>query len=223
MPSHIFTSFALGLFASASPCIFPLYPGFLAYLSGQSAAGSRTRYFLGFFVLAGVMSMMLLLGALIAFLSISIGKALLFIVPLADALILLLGILLLFNVNPFKTLPQLTLPALNHPFANAFVYGLLYGPISLPCSGPLLVSIFAVSLTAGEAIARLSVFLWFGLGFGTPLLALSFLAGATSRWITHQFAVHSRLINVLSGLVLVAIAIYDFTQNWEFIRAALGG
>ena len=100
---------------------------------------------------------------------------------------------------------------------NAFVYGLLYGPIALPCSGPLVVGIFIYSLTAGEVFSQLSVFLWFGLGFGLPLLALSFLSGAAQRGITRLFARHARLINVVGGLLLVGIAVYDLRLNWELI------
>jgi cytochrome c-type biogenesis protein len=57
------TSFSLGLLATTSPCLLPLYPGFLAYLSGQAGSEQdRLRYFLGIFVLAGVMTMMVVLG-----------------------------------------------------------------------------------------------------------------------------------------------------------------
>ena len=49
-----------------------------------------------------------------------------------NILILLFGILLLLNHNPFKTLPQIQLPVLHHPFGKAYTYGLLYGPIALP-------------------------------------------------------------------------------------------
>ena len=71
----ILTSISLGLLATTSPCILPLYPGFLAYLSGNQASGSKARYFLGVFVLLGVLTMMLALGSLIAWLSVSIGSA----------------------------------------------------------------------------------------------------------------------------------------------------
>ena len=216
------TSLTLGLLATTSPCVFPLYPGFLTYLSGGQDAlkGSKGRYSLGFLVLAGVLTMMLLLGALIAALSVSIGSALAFVVPLANILIISLGILLLLNINPFKMLPSIQVPVLGNPYVNAYLYGLLYGPIALPCSGPLVVSIFAISFTAGEAFNQLSVFFWFGLGFGIPLLILSFLAGASQRWITRQFAMHSLWINRIGGLVLVGIGVYDFVLNWDLIRAA---
>jgi cytochrome c-type biogenesis protein len=131
-----------------------------------------------------------------------------------------LGILLLFNINPFKGLPQIKVPLIAHPYANAFIYGLLYGPIALPCSGPLVVGIFAYSLTAGEFFSKLSVFLWFGLGFGLPLLLLSLLSGAAQRWITRQLARHAVLINRVAGVLLIGVAIYDLTTNWGLLVAA---
>lgn len=218
----IFASFSLGLLATTSPCILPLYPGFLAYLSGNQAVGRKGRYFLGGFVLLGVLTMMLFLGGLIALLSVPIGRALSIVIPLADMLIIGLGVLLLLNVNPFKKLPQIQFPGLSHPFANAYVYGLLYGPIALPCSGPLVVGIFAFSLTAGEALDKLSVFFWFGLGFGVPLLALSLLSGTLQRQLTHMFTAQARKINLIGGILLVGVGLYDLWANWELVQTYLG-
>ena len=211
------TSLLLGLLTTASPCILPLYPGFLAYLGGQNEIG-RQKYFLGFFVLAGVLSMMVALGGLIALLVVPIGSVLLYIIPLADLLIFILGILLLLNINPFKRLPQIQLPVLRHPYGNAYAYGLLYGPIALPCSGPMVVSIFALSFTAGEVFSQLWVFLCFGLGLGMPLLVLSFLSAALQRQLTAIFAHHRRIVNLIGGLLLVGVAIYDLGKNWELLR-----
>jgi cytochrome c-type biogenesis protein len=169
-------------------------------------------------VLAGVLTMMLALGGLIALLAVPTGNVLAFIIPVADGLILLLGILLLLDRNPFKTLPQIQVPVLRHPFLNAYIYGLLYGPIALPCSGPLVVSIFALSLTAGEALSKLWVFLWFGLGFGLPLFVLSLLSGALQRQLTSFFARHSRVVNVIGGVLLIGVAVYDLSLNWDMLR-----
>ncbi|MHB8778103.1 MAG: cytochrome c biogenesis CcdA family protein [Anaerolineales bacterium] len=219
----ILTSLTIGLLATTSPCVLPLYPGFLAYISsGQDGLqGKPVRYFLGFFVLFGVLTMMLALGGIIALLSISVGKTLAVVIPIADLIIIAFGVMLLFNINPFKKLPQIQVPFLSHPFANAFVYGLLYGPIALPCSGPLVVSIFALSLTVADALGKLNVFFWFGMGFGIPLVALSFLSGAAQRWITRQFALRARLINLVSGLLLLGVGIYDLTINWPLISSYL--
>lgn len=42
------------------------------------------------------------------------------------------------------------------------------------------------------------------------------LSGAAQRWITRQFARHSRLINGFGG-TLVGVAIYDLATKWVFL------
>jgi len=211
------TSLLLGLLTTTSPCILPLYPGFLAYLSGQNGTGKQ-KYFLGLFVLAGVLTMMITLGGVIALLAIPVGSVLVYLLPFADLLIFLLGILLLLNINPFKTLPQLQIPVLHHPYRNAYIYGLLYGPIAFPCSGPMVVGIFALSFTVGEAFNQLWVFLWFGLGLGIPLLILSLLSGTLQRQLTVLFARYSRTVNFIGGILLVGVATYDLSKNWQLMK-----
>lgn len=213
------TSLSFGLLATLSPCVLPLYPGFLAYLSGQvGVERGRQRYFLGLFVLAGVLSAMLVLGAVMAALAISIGHVLAILIPVAIVVILVLGVLLLLNRNPFYRLPQVTVPLLRRPSLNAYAYGLLYGPIAMPCSGPMVVAIFVYSFSLGEALNQLWAFLWFGFGFGVPLLAISLLSGAVQRELTRWFARHGRAINFAGGLLLIAVALFDLAQNWEMLR-----
>jgi len=226
--SNILTSIGIGLLATTSPCVFPLYPGYLAYISasqieeGTEGKPTNKTYFLGFFVLLGVLAMMLLLGAIISALSVSIGSALSIVIPFADLILIVLGILLMLDKNPFKTLPQIQVPVLSHPYTNAFVYGLLYGPIALPCSGPLVISIFAISLQSLAFLDRLMTFLWFGIGFGLPLLLLSFLSGALQSPITRFFARYSRWVNFVSGLLILGLGVYDLIVNWQFIVSAFG-
>ncbi|MFT3890945.1 MAG: cytochrome c biogenesis protein CcdA [Anaerolineales bacterium] len=172
-------------------------------------------------MLAGVLTMMLSLGGVIALLAVPIGSVLVYLLPLADLLIFVLGLMLLFDTNPFKMLPQIQAPVLRHPYGNAYVYGLLYGPIALPCSGPMVVSIFALSFTLGEAFNQFWAFLWFGLGLGIPLLVLSFFSAAFQRQLTQLFARHSRVVNVIGGLLLLGVALYDLAKNWELLRLFL--
>lgn len=221
----VLMSITLGLPSTTSSCILPLSPGFLAYLScRQEGIQSRWgRYALGLFVLAGVLSMMLALGLLIALLSVSIGEAFSIAIPVADLMIITLGIALLSNYNSFKRLPLIKIPLLKNPYSNAFVYGLLYGSVALPCSGPLVVELFTYSLTAEEVLGKFSIFLWFGLGFGIPLLLLSLLSGAAQNWVVRTFARHDRLINRLGGVLLIGVGVYDFVSNWALIQAYLMG
>lgn len=104
---------------------------------------------------------------------------------------------------------------LQHPYGKAYIYGLLYGPIALPCSGPMVVSIFALSFAAGEVFSQLWVFLWFGVGLGVPLLVISFFSAKFQRQLTTLLARHSRVVNFIGGLLLAGVALYDLSKNWS--------
>jgi cytochrome c-type biogenesis protein len=213
------TSFTLGVLASGSPCVLPLYPGFLAYLCGQTELGrGKRRYVLGMCVLAGVLTMMLLLGAIIAALEAPIGRSLAYVTPLSDGVILVMGILLLADRNPFALLPTVPVRRLRDPLVNAYGYGLLYGPLTLPCSAPLAVAVFTLSLTTGEAVNTFLTFVWFGIGLGTPLLALSVLSGVLQRQLMALFTRYRRRVSMGGGVLLVGIAAYDIVQNWAALR-----
>ena len=211
--------FGLGLAATTSPCVLPLYPGFLAYLGASAGQlqGQRGTGLLGLFVLAGVLTMMFALGLLIAALKAAVGQVVVIVTPLAGLLIIVLGILLLFDKNVFARIPQTRIPALSSPFASAYVYGLLYGPIAFPCSGPFLVTAFALSLDS----AALD-FVAFGLGFGVPLLALSLLARTQQRRITQLLTRHSHAFNLVAGLILIVLGAVNLIENWETMRLFLG-
>jgi cytochrome c biogenesis protein CcdA len=86
----------------------------------------------------------------------------------------------------------------------------------------MVVSIFALSFTLGEAFNQLWAFLWFGLGLGIPLLILSFFSAVLQRRLTLLFARHSRTINLIGGVLLIGVALYDLGKNWELLQLFLG-
>jgi cytochrome c-type biogenesis protein len=217
-------AFTLGVLSAASPCLLPLYPGFIAYLGANAGvlAGRTATALLGFVVLAGVLSAMLVVGLALATLAIPVGRLLTVLVPLVDGLLIMLGVLLLAGRNPFERLPGMRVPLVSNPYAQAYVYGLLFGPLALPCAGAFLVAIFAISVDAADAAARVGTFLVYGLGFGLPLLLLSMLAGARQQDAVRFVTRHHRAIEVGSGLLLVGIGAWDLSQNLDSISATLG-
>ena len=224
MLAELSTAFGIGLLATLSPCALPLYPGFLAYLAaGGGGERPGALRWLGAVVLAGVLTMMLALGALIAALAIAVGQVLVFVTPLADLLVIAIGVALLLGKNPFAKLPMLGgAAATGSPVRSAYVYGLMYGPIALPCSGALLVSIFTLSLSVGSFAERLLFFLAFGLGFGAPLLAISLLADGRQRALLGLFTRHYAVLSRVAGIILIAVGLFDLQANLPFVRLYLG-
>jgi len=175
LAGELATGFAIGVLATLSPCALPLYPGFLAYLAASRGDGlpSRVPPWLGLVVLAGVLTTMLVLGALMAALAVSTSRVLRIVTPLADLVVIGLGIALVLGRGPFSKLPVLGPARLGGgEVASAYAYGLLYGPIALPCAAPLLVAMFGLSLSFDSFTGALAFFMAFGLGFGLPLLAI---------------------------------------------------
>jgi cytochrome c-type biogenesis protein len=216
--------FAAGLASAASPCLLPLYPGFLAYLSANagSLSGRRATGLLGLLVLAGLLTTMVLLGTVLVVVSVPIGRVASLLVPIVDGLLLALGILLIAGRNPFNRLPGLRVPLVRNPYGQAYVYGIMLGPIALPCAGPFLAALLAVSVGLGDAVLRMGTFVVFGLGFGLPLVVLSLLAGARQRSIVGWVTAHHRPIELISGVVLIAVALWDLRENWDGILFTLG-
>jgi len=217
MASEIVTAFFLGMLATAAPCVLPLYPGFLAYLSSSSSDKKIKVQYLGFLVFLGVLTMMIILGVIISLLSVAVGNVISIVTPIADIVIIIIGILLLMNRNIFASLPKMKNPVMKNPYVNAYSYGLLYGPVALPCSGPFLVSIFAISITTADFFSSMLLFFIFGLGFGIPLFLISIIAKTKQRWLVETVTKNQETINRIAGIVLIAVGLYDLYVNLPFI------
>lgn len=209
---------ALGIGATITPCILPLYPAFLAYITGAAATDGRASLppvAAAGLVWAGVVIGMVLIGALFAVLSVSLSRFIGVLLPIADGLLILLGVLLLLGRNPFARLPQLAPAAIGGgaPAVGAFSYGLLFAPIALPCSGPFLVGVFAFSLTIGDVVEQLAFFVAFGIGFGLPLFVLGMLGQARGRELARALVRWERPLQVVTGVALVVIGVWDLSLN----------
>ena len=216
---------AAGIGATITPCVLPLYPAFLAYITAPEAVVAvgprpppRTRpspAAAAVMVWLGVVVGMVAIGAIVAGLSLGLGSVLRVIVPLADLLLIGLGLLLLFGRNPFVRLPQVSPAALGRggPVAGSFLYGLLFAPIALPCSGPFLIGIFVASLTVGDALRQLAFFAAFGVGFGLPLLVLGLVGELRARELAHAMVRWERPLQLVMGATLLAIGAWDLWTN----------
>jgi len=213
-------AFTLGLGSAASPCLLPLYPSFLAYLSANTAAlsGRRGTGLLGLIILGGVVTTMLAVAAVLVIVAVPIGAVLGYLVPAVDLLLIGLGLLLLSGRNPFERLPGTTVPIVANPFGQAYLYGLMLGPLALPCAGAFALSLIAYSVGLAETLPRIVTFVAYGLGFGLPLVLLSLLAGARREQIVRLVTRNHRVIEIVGGILLIGVGIGDLVLNLDNIR-----
>jgi cytochrome c-type biogenesis protein len=165
---------------------------------------------------------MLAVAVVLVIVAVPIGSVLGYLVPAVDLLLIGLGILLLSGRNPFERLPGTTVPIVANPFGQAYLYGLMLGPLALPCAGAFALSLIAYSVGLAETLPRIVTFIAYGLGFGLPLVLLSLLAGARREQIVRFVTRRHRLIETVGGLLLVGVGVGDLVLNLDNIRLTFG-
>jgi len=208
---NLWFSFLAGLFAPlGAVCVIPLYPGFLAYLAGQLKDDSKRGVVtLGWTVTAGVIFSMLLVGLIFtAILQVSLTNVIGIISPIAFGVLGLFSLLLIFNIPIGKLFPQVSAPLSKNPFISSFLFGFFFGLIVLPCNPASLVVLFALSTSTVSFFANLLNFVAFGIGMAFPLLVLAYASKASGTAITGFLTKYSRAINLIAGLLMLAVSLY---------------
>lgn len=213
------TTFFLGIASAASPCLLPLYPGFIAYLAGTGTepdtSHSRTLIaaLLGLAVLGGILTTMVFLGVVLSLLAVPFGDVLKWSIPVSTAVLVVLGLVLLSGRNPFARLAGVRVPIVSNRAGQAYVYGLLVGPVALPCAGPFLLALLAISVGIADAATRVGTFLVYGLGFGLPLVGIAALGAVRGRRLTRALARHHGPILRVAGAFTIVAAIYGLIST----------
>jgi cytochrome c-type biogenesis protein len=197
-------------------CVLPLYPGLIAYLAGtaQNERARKASKWLGIFVLAGVLTLMIIVGGILYALEQSFGSILPFLLPAIYIIVIAMGALMITGRNPFNRLATVQTPILRNPYLGAYVYGLLLGPMTLPCAGPIVVSAFLLGAGSFSSLADgLLYFLFFGIGFGWPLVIIPLLAAPFQRQLTRWTTQHYTTLTRASGALLVGIGLFGITTE----------
>lgn len=214
--NELFTAFLLGNAAIlTNACLLPLYPGLIAFLAGNANSERSTwaTGLLGVLVLAGILTMMLLVAGLLFLFRAQFGNVLPILLPIIYAVVIIMGLLMLSGRNPFATLQTAQAPMLRNPYLTAYVYGLLFGPMTLPCTGPIILSALAVGTGAADLAGDFLYFLFFGLGFGWPLVILPLFALPLQRRVVGWLSKNHEALTRGSGVLLVAVGIFGIVTE----------
>lgn len=234
-------AFVAGFLSFLSPCILPLVPGYISFLSGVSLEELKTGSVEKKVVMkAGLTSIFFVMGFSVVFIALGasasfVGKFLMahigILSKVAGVLIVILGLHLtgILNVGWLNYHRQVKVKNMSPGFFGAFVIGLAFAFGWTPCVGPILAGILTLAATQNTLLRGMYLLASYSLGLGIPFVITGFAVGFFMKF----FEKYKRFIRwgeIISGIFLIVIGVLIFFGSldvliklipesfWEFSR-----
>ncbi|KKB44584.1 cytochrome c biogenesis CcdA family protein [Bacillus thermotolerans] len=227
---NIFLAFGAGFLSFISPCCLPLYPAFLSYITGMSVNELKNEnnmlqkrsmlhtlcFLLGFSLI------FIALGFASSFIGDLFARYQDFIRQIGAIFIVFFGLVVTGILQPTFMMKDRRVEFKNRPagYFGSVLIGLAFAAGWTPCTGPILLSVFA--LAAANPGSGLLYMIAYTLGFAIPFFILSFFIGRM-KWIRK----HSAMIVKVGGYIMIVMGIVLFfdwmTKIIIFLSPFFGG
>lgn len=236
---ELFALLSLALVAGAvsfsSPCVLPLLPGYVSFVSGLSgppgggesgggtavAAYRRVRVGAGMFV-AGFAAVFTALGATASALGLLLRQNLPVINLVGGFAVAVLGLAMtgLLRIPLLQRQVRFELSPIGSGPGSAFLLGAGFAFGWTPCVGPVLASILTTAATSADPGRGALLLLAYSLGLGLPFLVLAAgVARGRDRfgWLRR----HTRRIEIAGGAALVLTGVLMMTGGWTVVMSGM--
>lgn len=217
-------AFIAGILSFLSPCVLPLIPGYISFLSGLSLielrfGAQRTKIFKR----AGLTSIFFVMGFSTVFISLGASASLVgkflslyskIFAKIAGILIMILGFHLLgvLKIGWLNFEKRLKVKQFSPGIFGAFLIGLAFAFGWTPCIGPILAGILTLAATQKTIVKGMLLLAVYSAGLGIPFIITGFSIGLFIQF----FQRYRRLIRwgeIVAGLLLIIIGVLIFTNN----------
>lgn len=224
----LFMAFSAGLLSFLSPCVLPVIPSYVSYITGMSfedLTGSQDRGRIrkititnSLLFIAGFSFIFVMLGASSSFLGRFLYDYQETIRKIGGAMIVLFGlyiagILRIGFLSRYKRLHLQNKPA---GLIGSFFVGAAFAAGWTPCIGPVLGSILIYASTTDSVATGTGLLSVYALGLGIPFLITS-IAINTALSYFKRINRYMRIISVVTGLLLVVVGILLFTGDFSLL------
>ena len=221
-------AFGAGLASFLSPCVLPLIPSYVTFITGMSLDDvSKSRR------LALVHALLFVVGFSLIFLALGASATLLgrllvtyraWISRIGGILVLVFGLYLLgvFNLGVFARERRVHLTNKPLGYLGTVLVGVAFGAGWTPCIGPILGSILTYAATQEQVSRGIWLLAAYSLGLAVPFVVA---AVAVERFLTAFNAMRRHMVWVtrVSGAVLVVVAVLMITNYLSVLTGVLQG
>jgi cytochrome c-type biogenesis protein len=218
---ELLIAFGAGFISFLSPCVLPLIPGYVSFISGQSLQellGAQKIKFLPLVLFcAGFSTVFIILGASASFLGQTLLQNSEILRIAAGIVIIIFSLQLVGLVNiGYLNLEKRFEAKKSQNILFPYVIGLAFGFGWTPCIGPILGSILALASieeTLSRAILLLS---FYSLGLAIPFIASGYLI---QRFLlfSKNFKKNINIISKIGGIILLITGILILTNQLQAI------
>lgn len=218
-------AFLAGLLSFLSPCILPLMPAYLSYLTGNAVTEMTTgkaRAALmvkaGGFVL-GFSLIFIIMGASASTIGQLFAEYQYILRKIAGIFIILMGIHLtgLLKISWLYQEKRIIPFTQKTPLGSVFI-GMAFATGWTPCIGPILSSILLYASSLDTIFNGILLLTFYSLGLAIPFLLTAFAIGSFTYYFK-KFTKYIQAVSVISGILLIITGVLVYTNK----IAILGG
>ncbi len=213
-------AFIAGVISFLSPCVLPLVPGYISFVSGVSVeeiGGLREKNVVivnSIFFIIGFSMIFVLLGISATWMGVFFASKKAILTKIAGLIIIFFGIFKMGLIRSFAFYREARFHMRDRKFGilGALLVGAAFAFGWTPCVGPILGSILAYAGTLGKVDQGILLLLIYSMGLGIPFLVVAF---ALNRFlgVFDRIKKHLRLIEIISGIILVILGLLVFTDK----------
>jgi len=228
----VLIAFSAGVLSFVSPCVLPLVPSYISYITGVSFkeltdadTRSKVRWATvshSLLFIVGFSTVFILMGASASYLGQLLSKYQYWIMKIGGVLVIILGIHFTGLINiPFLQMERrFELKGKPLGYLGSFLVGIVFAAGWTPCIGPILSTILLYASTSKSFGTGMYLLTAYSIGLGVPFFLAS-LAFNSFLSAFDKMKKYMRGITLVSGFFLIAIGILFLTDQFRVLNAYL--
>ena len=224
----LFVAFSAGVLSFLSPCVLPLVPSYVSFITGMSYEELTERpkgavLHAGLFI-AGFTAIFMLLGASASAIGLVVKVNQTWFERIGGVLIIIFGLYMLgvFNFGPFSQEKRVHIQDKPTGYLGSVLVGVAFGAGWTPCIGPVLASILTYTGSQADLGKGLGLLFAYSMGLAVPFLMAAFAVDRFMTWF-QRYRQYMGVVTKASGVLLLAAGIMLLTGYFSLLAGWLQG